>query len=549
MFSIKKDFKGISLAVIFFIFAFFPVASMANGLAVSNVSIVSQNETNQTANVQFDITWNNSWRNAINYDAAWVFVKFSTDHGVTWNHATLAATGGSTVSDGGTGGVLNPTGYSLGSGTGLQIIVPTEASSGYKGAFLQRASNGEGTLNTTGVQLVWNWAADGLTATTPARVKVFAIEMVYIPTASFYVGTPTANIHSLDWPFYEYGTNNPYQITSEGPITIGTSNGDLYYNSTFGGDQTGTLPDNTTSGTGFPKGYEAFYRMKYDITQGEYRDFLNTLTRNQQATRVATNIATGVTTVGGVYVMNDDTTTYSRSGIRVISPIPSTGPVTFGCDVNNTGTLNGSNDGEWIAANFLDWADVIAYAAWTGLRPFTELEYEKAARGPNAVVDGEYAWGSTVIARPTGINNSGQNNEVASNAGANAAYDNSGGTGTFGPFRVGMFASTATTRVQAGAGYYGNMDLSGNVTKFAVTVGNAQGRAFIGSHGTGVLSVAGDATNTDWPSPTTAVGSGLRGGTFNNNVQYLSIADRGFAASALPNRNTPYGGRVARTSP
>jgi hypothetical protein len=112
----------------------------ANNIAVSNVTITGQSTSAQTCKVQFDISWNNSWRNAINYDAAWVFIKYSTDSGTTWAHATLKTAG------------TNPSGFSQGTGTGLDIVVPTDK----KGAFLQRTSNGSGSVSTTSIQFVWD---------------------------------------------------------------------------------------------------------------------------------------------------------------------------------------------------------------------------------------------------------------------------------------------------------------------------------------------------------------------------------------------------------
>ncbi len=550
----KKLLAGMTM-LLFVGMALFTDAAWANNIAVSSVTITSQNAANKTANVQFNITWANSWMNAINNDAAWVFIKYSTDGGVTWNHATLKATGGTATSSG--NGLINPTGYSSGSGTGLNIIVPTEATSGKKGAFVQRSSNGTGTVTATGVNFVWDWNADGLSASTTALVKVFAIEMVYIPQGSFYVGTPTANVNGLTSPFYTYGSTTPYQITSEGAITIGTTNGNLYYaSSTYGGDQTGSLSTNV-SGGGFPKGYAAFYMMKYDVSQGQYRDFLNTLTRAQQETRVAAGIST--TTAGNYFVMSNSSTVAYRDGIAVASlTLPaSPTPVTFGCDQNGNHTLNEAADGEWIAANDLSYMDGAAYAAWAGLRPFTELEYEKAARGTNAVVDGEYAWGaSTGLVNATAFSGStsGTNSETTTGTGTPNCLITGGISG---PVRVGNFAASSTTRAQAGASYYGVMDLSGNVWKRPVTVGSANGRLFTGSNGTGVLATDGNAKNSDWPGYTVGTTEvdggtgtcGYRGGAWYYASTNARVSDRYYAAYVISSRDNGFGARFARTSP
>ena len=530
--------------------------ALANNIAVSSVSITSQNAANKTANVQFNITWANSWMNSVNNDAAWVFIKYSTDSGVTWNQATLKATGGTPTSSG--NGIINPSNYSVGSGTALQIIVPTEATSGKTGAFLQRSANGSGTVTTTGVQLVWDWNANGLSASSTARVQVFAIEMVYVPVGSFYLGDGTST--SVTGQFCSAASHTtPLQITAQGALTLG-------------GGGAGSLGDNNDSGMNtaddftdasskslpstFPEGYNAYYMMKYDVSQGQYRDFLNTLTRAQQATRVATNVAAGQTTITNVFVMNNTSTVSNRNGIRVISPIPSAGPVTFGCDLGNTGTLNGASDGEWIAANFLSWMDGAAYGAWAGLRPFTELEYEKAARGPSSAdtgTNGEYAWGSTTITGATSISNSGQNSEVAGQTGNGLCVYNNAGS-VQGPMRVGMAAASSTTRAQAGASYWGILDLSGNVWKRPVTVGNTTGRAFLGSNGTGVLASDGNATNADWPGYSAgevsgATGCGLRGGDWVDGSTNVRVSDRSGAALVITGRSTDLGARFARTSP
>ena len=49
--------------------------AFANDVVVSNSTVTGQDALNHTAFVQFDITWENSFRDVINHDACWVFVK------------------------------------------------------------------------------------------------------------------------------------------------------------------------------------------------------------------------------------------------------------------------------------------------------------------------------------------------------------------------------------------------------------------------------------------------------------------------------------------
>jgi hypothetical protein len=113
-------------------------------LAFSMVSIGDVSLNQATAKVRFDISWDNSWRTDINYDAAWVFIKYSTNAGTSWNHATLKTSG------------TNPDGFSQGSGTALDIIVPSDK----KGAFLRRSVNGVGSISTNSLQFVWDYGLE-----------------------------------------------------------------------------------------------------------------------------------------------------------------------------------------------------------------------------------------------------------------------------------------------------------------------------------------------------------------------------------------------------
>ena len=75
------------------ILAFAVSPAFANNLDISGPILKDIDTTNDTIDVQFDITWENSWRDAENYDAVWVFMKYSTDAGATWSHLKLESSG------------------------------------------------------------------------------------------------------------------------------------------------------------------------------------------------------------------------------------------------------------------------------------------------------------------------------------------------------------------------------------------------------------------------------------------------------------------------
>lgn len=483
------------LAPVLFIFSLFPAS--ANNVAVSNVSLVESSQP-QTARVRFDISWDNSWRNALNYDAAWVFVKYSSDNGANWRQATLKTAG------------KNPLGFSVETGTNLDIIVPADL----KGAFLQRpmADQAQGRVASRRVRLVWDYKADGLSATNVVKIKVYAVEMVYIPQGSFYAGSAGAGA-------------NEFTLTQINTAKASSSGG-------YPGGQ-------AAPHASWPNGYSAFYAMKHEISQGLYRDFLNSLNGGQAANRcLASSAGDFICGASGV------TTPQNRNGIQKHSG-------GYVCNLDNDSYHNEAEDGAAIADNWLNWADLAAFADWSALRPMTELEYEKMCRGAAANVPNEYPWGSATTCRPArGIAQSGRADETPTNA---SNYANCTATNhplVQGPLRCGAFASSErqTTRAQAGAGYYGNLELAGNVWELCVTIAMPAGRAYTGLHGDGVLTTGGDADQANWPAPD-AVGAGARGGSWQDNLSRLMTSDRQNAASSDATRTATYGGRCVRTAP
>ena len=263
--------------------------------------------------------------------------------------------------------------------------------------------------------------------------------------------------------------------------------------------------------------------MKGEISQGQWVAFFNTLTATQKSARDITSSANGG--------KNADSLTY-RNNVSWTS---------------GDATLPDQGGGatyEYVAMNYLSWADLASYLDWAGLRPMSELEFEKAGRGPYRAVSGEYAWGTTSITPATSISNSGLPNE-APGAAANCVH----GSGVSGPMRVGAMAYGDATRAEAGAGYYGIMDLSGNVWERPVTVGDSTGRSFNGSkHGNGVVASDGNGDVTTWPG-TNAIGSSLRGGTYNFGSSLARLSDRNWGGYYWASRHQRYGGRGVRTAP
>ena len=535
----------------------------ANDVNVYDVTLqnLQGSGASTTVDVKFSVSQKNAFpsgltdgNSAAYYDRVWIFVKYfnSTDWAAdtAWKHATLVAGGTMSAYSGGTVGV------------GLAGNNASNASP-YLGAFVKPGAN----------QIVrWNIGAatdetSSINTAKTYKVRVFAIEMVLVPTGAFWVGSGGTESGSFTDGSWTSGATIPVKITSEDAITIGQSPGNLWGTSTSGNNSiggAGTLP------AAFPKGYNAFYIMKYEISQKQYCDFLNTLAREQQKNRIWTNIANNATSVTNIYVMANkpDTTLTYRTNIVCPATITANVPITFSTITPHR------------AANFLCWADLCAYADWAGLRPMTELEFEKACRGRKSATDtaaanvvaNEWAWGNTNLysAGAYTLSNDGTSQEAIASQPTGTGNCHNGDHSLSGPLRCGIFATSATSRQEAGASYYGVMELSGNEYERCVSVGEAtKGRAFTGTHGDGLLTTTtnyeGNATNTDWPGIDTtpakgvttndATGSGFRGGSWYVGSSSCYVSMRNNADWAYTIRgDTTYGqpgpgGRCVRTSP
>ncbi|HPI19625.1 MAG TPA: SUMF1/EgtB/PvdO family nonheme iron enzyme [Candidatus Kapabacteria bacterium] len=488
----KHSFLSMLLRKYYFL-AFAFVISLcsvqANNIQVQQAKLVELDTISKSVYIQFDISWDNSWRSALgvaNYDGAWIFAKYKPVNG-NWKHITFST---------------NLADYSILNDNGVAATI--EPSSTAKAALIYRTNSGDGTNNWQGIKLKWNYSYDDVPINQEIVIQVFAIEMVYIPQGAFFLGSGGTGVSE----FYTAGSNSPYLVQNENAITVSSANGNLYYNSsTYGGDRQGIVP------ALFPKGYKAFWCMKYEITLEQYSDFLNTLTINQKATRFANNFNN------------------KRNFIKLVNGV-------YGCDANNNSILNEADDGQNIACNYLSWADGAAYADWAGLRAMTEFEYEKACRGTAAAVPDEFAWGTTTIIQATDITNQNLSTEVVSPDNANCVF----GEILQGPVRVGNFARENSSKESAGASFYGVMDLTGNLWERTVTIGNTKGRSFTNVHGNGSLDVNGNADINKWPG-IGATGSGFRGGDWKYNSSYCKVSDRIISTNTSGGRNAGFGFR------
>ncbi|MFN3530427.1 MAG: SUMF1/EgtB/PvdO family nonheme iron enzyme [Bacteroidia bacterium] len=599
---------GLSLGL-----ALFCTTAFANDIRISQLQLVNRDTSAGFVQLQFDMSWDNSWRlpatlSPANRDAAWVFAKFRVGF-VNPNFSVASAAASATVlevssTDGlrvgmplriisGSGALasstrivainavdneitlstgvttalsnavleaeriwehawLHETGHQAASGSVLHPALPDESAAfdaltnPVVGVFVYRSGPGSGNFDATDIQLRWNYRDQGLDDNDIVDVRVFGLEMVYVPGANYFVGSGGTEAAGFTAANSTSGNTASIEITATPPVIQGNdaSSSDENLSARGNIDLIGTATASLASG--FPFAQSAYYLMKHELSQQAYADFLNTLSREQQQARTASNLAIGETSVTNRYVMSGSASLQNRNGIRCNASIDAQAPINFYCDLSGNGTGGEADDGMFIACNYLSWADLAAYFDWAALRPMTELEYEKASRGTGDPTAGAYAWGTAAAVQATGVSQAGARDEQASNGAANAVFGNAGGLQ--GPLRVGAFASEESSAIAAGSSPYGILELSGNLNERCVSIGNAAGRAFTGLHGDGMLNNAGDADVSQWPDQSGG-GAGFRGGGWADSAAAMELANRSRAAETSSTRASENGGRAARSQP
>lgn len=432
---------------------------------------------------RFTISWENAWRNGRNHDAAWIFFKLKSKEGqlrhlpVSPNDMSIIPIEGSPMP-----------------------LARLKASADSLGVYLYLDESYRGNVSYS-VKIYFT--------TPPPRLNIWenilevhALEMVYVPEGPFTLGDPDTLALQYN-AFFRSGSGGQfeglYTVGSEEEIRIAPEEGALYYrsdNPLYNGDQKGPVP------ASFPKGYRAFYIMKYEITQGQYAAFLNSIDKEAAAIRA---------NFGGPDYYDSRGTIRVEAG-RYIAGVPER------------------------PLNFVSWEDGIAFADWAALRPMTEFEFTKACRGPGLPVAHEYPWGTGERKQIARVVDTDDNLKLIN------GYTEAG--------------LTDATRPYTGASYYWVMDLAGSVWEKVITLGNETGRAFTGRHGDGRLGYLGSANVPGWPMENTEEGGyGYRGGGFYEQGKafsafnpYSPIAYRRFGSWSGGPRYIAYGFRCVRTA-
>lgn len=441
--------------------------------------------------VKLTVSWNNSWRNEKNYDAAWLFLKYVSPayQQNSYRHAKLMASGHRLLVNH-IAGSPNPV-----------METPPDA----VGMFIYPSTKYRGTVRWT-IELALDTSilGDRNFNAGDRLINAYGIEMVQIPQGAFTLGEADT---VAAWKNYSLFVSDGYgrpgglkKITVENEsIKVGKEKGDLFYNAEvaiYQGDQRGIIPAE------FPKGYQAFYVMKYEATQGQYAAFLNCISNSASGTRA--NFG------GRDYYVYRGTIRFENE--RYIAGSPNR------------------------PCNFFSWDDACAYADWACVRPMTETEFEKASRGPLQPLAREYPWNTNNKNKLMRLVN--KNDELVW---LNDLKESE---------------LTENNRDQYGASFYWVMDLAGSLWERCITIGDSTGRAFKGTHGDGVLASYGFATNADWPKGSTeTAGFGFRGGGYyEHNMQYggfnphSPIGNRNFGAWPGGARSLAYGSRFVRTA-
>ncbi len=430
------------------------------------VGINSYNPTTKVLNI--NLAWDHSWHDGsgVFRDAAWVFVKYKDVTDAEWKHATLLfpTTGNFILTD-----TLNNPGVKF-------DIVPKNGigATSYRGTIVRRRAVLGANQNAPELAGVYNVgmkmdltlaSATGQPFVNP-EFRVYALEMVDIPQAAFFAGDGTT------------GSIVGNSLTPAAPLAV-TSEAQISYSKNFNG--TTAVAQAPLS---FPKGFAEYYIMKYELSNDAYAEFLNTLTRTQQNQLVNGPLATAPSQCCWSNGFSDTHGFANPCGIYA-SLGSLSAPGRFYAIYPCHPVIN-QERGDIKALSYLDWS---------GMRPMTGFEYEKACRGPVYPVAGEYAWGTSmynlVVPSSTDIDSF-----LSCDERPTEVID--GPINLDHIFRVGAFArDSGATRLNSGGSYYGVMEMSNNMREFTVGYGSSTS-PFSNLLGDGALAADGKNNIASW---------------------------------------------------
>jgi len=244
----------------------------------------------------------------------------------------------------------------------------------------------------------------------------------------------------------------------------------------------------------------SYWFSKYEITVGQYAEFLNTALAAGEVSRVQ---ETQILANNGFY-----------TGVPSGTPIYALGS-DIQWNLNKLEVLQGRTNLPVI----VDWYGAVAFAQHYGYDLPTDAEWEKADRGPGHDGLGThqiYPWGNSVSGGDANF------------AGSGDAYEYLGGRTP-----VGYYDGTQSPTGPDRANGYGLYDMTGNAWEWTRT-------AYTESDAYPATESIGNAIN----SLTSGASRSLRGGSFQDSSFYLKCYFR--TSSGL---GSSYGFRVARRSP
>ncbi len=468
-------------------------STWANGLSVRILSI--NQGPNFTLKVDCEVVWQNSWSessNAPNHDAVWLFSKQKEISSFGYLHSKIESASSSDFQ-------IHISNDSLG------LMLESNAS------LLSKESRGI-------VSVVFSKK--------PIQVNFYVggIEMVFVPEGTFFLGDAVSN-HS-----FESFLKDPLKIESENQLKFGDNLSSSTFNSVVG-----DVP------TKFPKGFNAFYCMKYEISQQQFAEFLSGLSYVEQKIIFDPNANLKL---GSNPLVTGSNTYFNGLSFSEIGFEPINKPFKIECDLNKNGVFNETTDGMTLACNYLSWFQVLSYLDWVGLRPMTEFEFEKACRGFGSSVSKEFAFGTDKVTDANILTNDSTELETnASIALVAAGIASHGYFGRSGPLRCGFAATSSTQKLTAGASYWGIMELSGNLWEQTMGVNKQNGLLFSDSYGDGFVN----SFPADWKTESCM----LRGGAWFSGIgptyRDLAVSDRYYYNLASEIARNTSGGRGVRS--